>query len=559
MPEMSINASIVDQQVSGLLETHPEYFDVHGAIEKKKALAFVLLCIKTALNLELSQAFDLLTDGGNDFGVDGIHVGEVDDGEFTVTIFQGKYKINDLSGTCNFPENGIQKAINTVSALFDPYKEITLNDKIKPIIEEIRSMVREGAIPNVRVILCNNGCRWNDIAEQDIINAKFPEDQVCFSFFNHDNIVEVLRARKKISDTIQLKGKAILENFNYKRVLIGKIPVTQIAALFDRHDDLLLERNIRRYLGLHSNRVNSAISHTLCSDAKRDNFYFFNNGITVICDQFRYNALQGEDFNVQISGLQIINGGQTCKTIQQTLKENPDILSKLNNTFVLLRIYELENNSEDFVNDITFATNSQNPVDLRDLHTNDEIQQNLELGIKELGFVYKRKREDSSSGSNTIHSSIVAEAVLAIWRQRPHQAKFMRREHFGKLYHLIFDDLNAAQALLAITIFRFVENERKRPTLINFDFLPYSSHYIAMRIGCGILKEKNITVKDITHKTYNEILKIWEDKKSALYKSAAEDVHMALSEFYGGRKDLSLQQLSATFRRGDLIERLLCN
>ena len=197
MSEMNINASIVDQQISGLLESHPEYFDSHKAPEKKKALAFVLLCIKTSLNLELPQAFDLLTDGGNDFGIDGIHVSEVDDGEFTVTIFQGKYKINDLSGTCNFPENGVQKAIETVSSLFDPYKKLTLNDKIAPIIEEVRSLVREGNIPNVRVVLCNNGCRWNDIAQQDIVNANFPEDQVSFSFFNHDNIVEVLRSRKQ--------------------------------------------------------------------------------------------------------------------------------------------------------------------------------------------------------------------------------------------------------------------------------------------------------------------------------------------------------------------------
>ena len=81
-----------------------------------------------------------------------------------------------------------------------------------------------------------------------------------------------------------------IENFNYKRVLVGKIPVTQIATLFDRHDDLLLERNIRRYLGLHSNRVNTAIANTLCSDSKRDNFYFFNNKFFLIICIF-YNKI----------------------------------------------------------------------------------------------------------------------------------------------------------------------------------------------------------------------------------------------------------------------------
>ena len=58
--------------------------------------------------------------GGNDAGVDGLHVGEVEDGEFLVTIFQGKYKINDLRGIANFPENDVQKAAGTVRVLFDP-------------------------------------------------------------------------------------------------------------------------------------------------------------------------------------------------------------------------------------------------------------------------------------------------------------------------------------------------------------------------------------------------------------------------------------------------------
>lgn len=250
MSNIDINASIVDQQIEGLLKEYPHIFEKDSDISKKKALAFVLLCIKTSLNLSIEESEELLTDGGNDFGVDGLHVGDEEDGEFTVTLFQGKYKVKDLSGEANFPENGVKAAIATVQALFDPYKEITLNEKLLPRIEEIRSLVREGLIPNIHFVLCNNGASWTDAAEQHIDNARLPQEQVCFSHYNHDDIVDFLRSRKKINDSITLKGKAIIENFNYKRVLVGKMPVVQIAALFDKYDDLLLERNIRRYLGL---------------------------------------------------------------------------------------------------------------------------------------------------------------------------------------------------------------------------------------------------------------------------------------------------------------------
>ena len=56
-------------------------------------------------------------------------------------------------------------------------------------------------------------------------------------------------------------------------------------------------------------------------------------------------------------------------------------------------------------------------MDLRDLRSNDEMQRQLEIGIADLGYVYKRQREEGGGGSGVITSSIVAESVLAIWRQ----------------------------------------------------------------------------------------------------------------------------------------------
>ena len=554
---MNINVSIVDQRITGIVEEHPEWLP-KGDINKKKSAAFVLLCMSTALELTLEEAAELLTEGGNDAGVDGMHIGEVEDGEFVVTLFQGKYKVNDLSGTANFPENGVQKAVNTVATLFDPAKQVDLNEKIAPKVEEIRSLVRDGYIPNVRVALCNNGAKWNDQAQRWIDQSGFTEDQVVWIHYNHDSIVSVLQRKKAVDDSIRLEGKAVIENFDFRRVLVGKVAVTEIAELFNRHNDLLLERNIRRYLGLHSNRVNAQIHETLTDPAKRKNFYFFNNGITMICRKFRHNALQGENYQLKLEEMQIINGGQTCKTIQQTLYPRQQQLFKdsFNNVYVLIRIYELADDDQDFVRDITYATNSQNPVDLRDLRSNDEIQKQLEIGIRDLGYIYKRQREERGGGSSVIASSIVAESALAIWREKPQQAKFRRKEHFGKLYETIFKELNAAQAVLAVMIFRYVENERKRPTMDDPpDFLPYASHYLAMLIGRQLLTDQQITVADISHKNFRELMELFNEKKTGYHKTGIQCITNALHKCYGER-DISLQQLSATFRRGDLLEML---
>ena len=118
------------------------------------------------------------------------------------------------------------------------------------------------------------------------------------------------------------------------------------------------------------------------------------------------------------------------------------------NAEVLVRIYEIQQSDNELAEAITLATNSQNPVDLRDLRANDPRQKALGASISGLGYGYRAKREERPVSSNEFTSAVVAEAVLAIWRHRPHQARFSSREHFGALYDRIFtSDLNGAQAV----------------------------------------------------------------------------------------------------------------
>lgn len=555
---MNINASIIDQRIVGLHEEFQQ--ELAGLVgeeqQRQKSLAFVLLCVSSLLDIPAALAMELLTDGRGDLGIDALHLSEVDDGEFTVTLFQGKYKHRDLTGNANFPENDIRKAITLIQSVFNPDAALTMNERLKPRIEEVRSLIRDGYIPNVRMVLCNNGKQWSSEAQQWIQQSGLMHQQVQWLHYNHDNIVQTLHSGQKVNDEIQLVGKAIIEDFNFRRVLVGKVPVTEIAALFDRNGDQLLEKNIRRYLGRNANRVNQAIYTTLVDPQKQKDFYFYNNGITMTCTKLRHNALQGDNYRLKLDNIQIINGGQTCKTIQQTLAEHEGEQS-FDDVYVLLRLYELEGNDDGLVHDITFATNSQNPVDLRDLRSNDELQIQLETGIKDLGFNYKRHRDDVSVDAKSFTSATTAEAVMAVWRQCPHQSKFRRRELFGALYEKVFEGLTPAQAILAVLIFRAVETERKRPQILQPapNFLPYAAHYLAMLVGELLLAQTANELATVTHQNISELHQYLNDNKAQLIERAAQQLAQALKEIYGER-ELTLQQLSATFRRGDLLEYL---
>ena len=91
---MNINASIIDQQVRGLAEKLRSEIDlVLGKVADDtlaRSVGFLLLVEKVLLGLTEEEAIDSVTEGGNDFGVDAIDISDVVDGEFAVTLVQGK-------------------------------------------------------------------------------------------------------------------------------------------------------------------------------------------------------------------------------------------------------------------------------------------------------------------------------------------------------------------------------------------------------------------------------------------------------------------------------------
>lgn len=556
---MNINASIIDQRLGGIQDEIRERavseLNVNDA-GRLKSLSFVYLCVKTMLDLDLDEAFDCLTDGGGDFGVDALYLTEEIDGEFSVTLFQGKYK-NRLEGDSNFEQNGIEAMINAIRHIFDPSANLgAINDRLRVKVEQARSLIRDGFIPRVRAIVCNNGLKWNAEAQAAIERADFG-DQVTWEHVNHDVLVGILQRTKSVAETLRLTGKALVEDLNFSRVCIGRMPVSEIADLMKTHGERLLERNIRRYLGLRGNRVNEGIRTTLRSNEPA-NFYFFNNGLTLVCDDFVYNSLQNSDFQVKVDNLQIVNGAQTCMTIfmtaEELLKEGKTLPPEAS---VLVRLYKLPKDNEDIVLQITHATNSQNPVDMKDLRANDAKQQQLEQSVQGLGYAYRRKRMDTAAKSTDITSGAAAEAILAVWRQAPHQAKFLTREHFGKLYDTIFSEsLNGAQTVTAALLYRIAENHRRRPHANDPIFVRYASCFIAMQMGRRLLKDMGIEPNGLDHRNFAQAKQLVEDQGENYFQASSQDIDTALKALYGNQ-DISVQQLSATFRRGDLIEKLL--
>lgn len=169
-----------------------------------------------------------------------------------------------------------------------------------------------------------------------------------------------------------------------------------VAALYETAGLRIFARNIRGYLGLGTNKkdVNRSMVATLTTEPER--FFYYNNGITMICDDAVKQSRQGRDI-LQVSNPQIINGQQTTRV----LADHPTEARRASVLVKVIRVpREVGHESDGFeslVSQIVAGTNWQNKITASDLMSNDRIQVDLERSFRKLGYVYIRKRQSKNA------------------------------------------------------------------------------------------------------------------------------------------------------------------
>jgi hypothetical protein len=543
---MSLNAAILDQRVRKVAQDHAVAF----GSEPTRALsrAFVALAVSAVLDLEIERATTLVTDGADDANIDAIVWQQVGREELLVTIFQAKY--HQKAGTKGFPSGELQKLVVTIGKLFDPYVPFDAHEQLLYRVEELRSLIRDGLFPRVRVIACSNGLPWEENGARLITPEAtgFPADQVSWEHMGADQLIALLHPSRPVDDEVHFDGATMLEDdFVFRRVIVGRVPVTEVARLIRTHGERMVERNIRRFLGVH-NRVNQDIAATLRVPERREDFFFYNNGLTFVCRQFRANRLQHKSPVVKAEGLQLVNGGQTASTIRATVDARPD--EDYSRSFVLVRLYEVGDEDRDVITGITFATNSQTPVELRDLRANDEIQKQLEIGLKDLGYVYARKRGEKYP-EGAIQPEQLAEASLAVWAKRPDWARFRQQDHFGDLYkHAFPATLAPKRALWVWQLWRFAQEISGDPDLSGLGkmgklFL-YGKHAWVLA-----LHQELVDGKGLQPDQDNDFHRIFTEGESRF--RAILRLELALHLTGIPWSTCSLQSLSGAFRRMDFV------
>lgn len=207
-----------------------------------------------------------------------------------------------------------------------------------------------------------------------------------------------------------------------------------IRVLFD---------NVRGFI-LQS-KYNKNIETTL--DSEPTKFFFYNNGITIVAESISSLEINsGKKVKLEISNFQVLNGGQTLRTIHNYNKKNKNnIVEKLSGAEVLVRMLNITDDA--LKGRIGEYTNSQNSINERDLKSLRPEQVKLEDYLRSNKILYIRKKGDVGQDDTVYDDSVSMELLGQIlWAAKgyPELVSNKKREIFTVQYDTLFannDDL----------------------------------------------------------------------------------------------------------------------
>lgn len=407
------------------------------------------------------EAKNASIDGGQDHGIDSVYV----DSTQTIWLIQSKYK-DSGSGEVELAEIG--KFVDGVKDLVKQKYE-RFNEQLQGKIPALNSALDSG-VAKVKAVLTYTGGALGDDKRRlmsDLEKAlNQPADPGFLRFINAG-----LATFHRIQLDEHLPGPitvdVLLENYGHISepylCYFGSITGAQLKTLKNEHGEKLFDANIRHFQG--STVVNQDISDTIKNNPQH--FFYFNNGVTFICDAIRPIGSRDETRSsgkFRVENLSVINGAQTVSSLAIDLTED----RQESDVKVLATFIALQADLEEFGGKVTRFRNNQNAVSDTDFAALDENQIQWAQTLQQSGVFYRYKSGELDQEDFNVETAAKALACWVIDKdckliaQAKRDAKklFSRvsgAELHGTTYHYLFkDSLQACQLWRIVQIYQLI-------------------------------------------------------------------------------------------------------
>jgi AIPR protein len=225
----------------------------------------------------------------------------------------------------------------------------------------------------------------NDVIRVQGVDALFEIEVITINDFLakrwKETNIQWRDAAGRKNDTIRLRVEG--QKIRDKSSMIFYTFATDLINAFNSFGYQLFEPNVR--CQITTSRVNREIGKQIETEKGIEQFKDLNNGVTLV-----YSSFSERDKSLILTKPGIVNGLQTVTTLAEKYSTIPEKLREYfdHNCHILVRLYGKANVN---VPTLVKATNNQNPMEPRNLRSNDPEQILLEQRFAELGWFYERK------------------------------------------------------------------------------------------------------------------------------------------------------------------------
>ena len=306
-------------------------------------------------------------------------------------VVQAKWSTRKAS----LPVDSLQSFFAIHPKLCEPRFVATGGDMARELLGSYADKVRDKYTIVLRFVTnrpLSEGGRWKEIRDSANEDYDKADARVQCEVLGQADL-------KELEQQVESAGAGILSEISFpvkendavefhdpNHSLICRLSGNVLTNLYGQYKQELFALNIRLPMGL-GRAINKEIRNT--AEHEPEEFFFYNNGVSAVCSDFTYDTEQNL---VKANRFQIINGAQTVGAIAGA--------GSTEHVAVLFRLTATGDRAGGaFTDSIIRYNNTQNPIQISDFRSNDEIQSFLkEFLTKRSGkgaapsFVYRPKR-----------------------------------------------------------------------------------------------------------------------------------------------------------------------
>jgi len=502
-----------------------------GAVDKRRLGFYVFVLENICNNNDIDSLIDNITDTQFNFVLDGtkyddcgIDAVSIDDENKIISFFNFKFreKFNPDSRQHLNDNFTSSKYLNVIKS------ENISGLKGKPLERAKEVLARLNSNDEWDIILyqVSNESNETQVIDSHIENLMDSYDLQVKSI-GLPTITEMMSIRPTpINASLVLEKEAVMsfsaDNIESAKSYITRISSSEIVRITSNSQQGRADHNIEdiQYLAdvdidhgvlfdnvrgfVTNSKYNPNIIKSLKDEPNK--FFMYNNGITIVAKNIEGRKINGDKrVKLEISDFQVLNGGQTVRSIHEFNKQNSENISKyLSKSEVLVRIFKTNTETNE-INKIAEYTNSQNSIKSSDLKSLSVEQIEIERYLEEHEIIYARKSGDTGKPEKNYKHKITMEKfgqILTAVQGYPERSTNSIQNIFEKYYDGLFiKNFNIAVAPLLIESYFEIIKEYKTS---DFKGVQLKYFYILYLKTLDIVDDYSLLIKHLENnlKTY---------------------------------------------------------